>query len=65
MEVAKHRRPAHAQLPGDGLARPPLAAQRPHLLLDGQPSRPALASELLGRRRGGGGGTGTAMEPSA
>jgi hypothetical protein len=26
MAVANHRRPAHAQLPGDGLTRPPLAA---------------------------------------
>ena len=54
MEVATHRRPAHAQLLGDGLARPPLAVQGPHLLIEGQPPRPALAGELLGRRRGWG-----------
>ena len=53
LEVAVHRGAAQAQLPGEGLARPPLAAQRPHLLLEGQPSRPALGSELLGRWRGG------------
>jgi hypothetical protein len=65
MEVAVHRGSAQAQRPGDGLTRPPLAASRPHRLLAGQPSRPALAGELLGRRRGGGSGTGTAMAPSA
>ena len=54
MEGAKHCRPTHAQLPGDGLARPPLAVQCPHLLIGGQPSRPALAGELLGCRRGWG-----------
>jgi hypothetical protein len=53
-EVAKHRRPAHAQLPGNGLARAPLAVPCPHLLSGGQPSRPALAGELLSRRRGWG-----------
>ena len=41
-ERAKHRPCADAQLGGNGLARPPLCTQRPHLLMVLDPARPTL-----------------------
>ena len=52
-EIAKHRILADAQMGGNGMPRPPLLVQRPHLLMALDPAGPTLGRLLLsGRWRG-------------
>jgi hypothetical protein len=51
-QIAKHRRLADAEVGRNGVPRPPLVVQRPHLLMAVDPAGPALGRLLLvGRRR--------------
>ena len=61
-QIAKHRILPDAQVGGDGMPRPPLVVQRPHLLMALDPAGPALGRLLLSGR--GRGGTATATVPS-
>jgi hypothetical protein len=60
-EIAKHRTLADAQMGGNGMARPSLFTQRPHLLMVLYPACPTLSSLLLSCPVGSGGGAATAM----
>jgi hypothetical protein len=54
-EIAKPRTLAEAQIGGNGMARPAVLPQRPHLLMALNPAGPALGCLLLASRWRGGG----------